>query len=321
MTAPVHQHEGEQAPAEMTLAATGERIERLLEACSTAGPLARERAEELVRLVVDLYGAGIRRILDRAYDAGVLTDEVIDSLADDELVSSLLLVHGLHPYSVEERIVRALDRVRPYLGSHGGDVELLEVTATGIARLRLLGSCDGCPSSAVTLSLAVEGAVTAAAPEVVSVEVVEAPAPSSASSPAVIPVEALSARLHARSAGPAATWEPVVALAAVPTGSVTPFAVADQRLVLTRIGAEVYAYLDSCPACGAALAGATLERRLSAGRTVVLTCPGCRAHYDAQRAGAGLDGTAHHLTPVPLLQRDGVLEVAVAGQRPSAVPA
>lgn len=319
MTAHVHQHEGEEVPAEVTLAATGERIERLLEACSTAGPLARERAEELVRLVVDLYGAGIRRMLDHVYDAGVLTDEVIDSLVDDELVSSLLLVHGLHPYSVEERIVRALDKVRPYLGSHGGDVELLEVTEAGVARLRLLGSCDGCPSSAVTLSLAVEGAITAAAPEVASFEVVEAPAPTS--SPSVIPVEALSARLHARSAGPAATWEPVVALAAVPTGGVTPFAVADQQLVVARIGTDVYAYLDSCPACGATLAGASLERRLSAGKTVVLTCPGCRAHYDAQRAGAGLDGTQHRLTPVPLLQRDGVLEVAVGGQQPRAVPA
>ena len=45
--------------------------------------------------------------------------------------------------------------MRPYLGSHGGDVELLGVTDDGVVRLRLLGSCDGCPSSSVTLKLAV----------------------------------------------------------------------------------------------------------------------------------------------------------------------
>ena len=71
-------------------------------------------------------------------------------------MASLLLVHGLHPYDVETRVARALDGVRPYLGSHGGDVELLGVTDDGVVRLRLLGSCDGCPSSSVTLKLAVE---------------------------------------------------------------------------------------------------------------------------------------------------------------------
>ena len=63
--------------------------------------------------------------------------------------------------------------MRPYLGSHGGDVELLDVTADGVVRLRMLGSCDGCPSSAVTLKLAVEGAIEAAAPEITAIEVEE----------------------------------------------------------------------------------------------------------------------------------------------------
>ena len=51
-----------------------------------------------------------------------------ERLATDDLVASLLLVHGLHPHDVERRVSDALDRVRPYLGSHGGDVDLLEVT-------------------------------------------------------------------------------------------------------------------------------------------------------------------------------------------------
>lgn len=303
----VHEHGAAVAPAGADLAATGDRIERLLEASATAGPSARERAEELVRLVSDLYGAGIERILEIAHEAGMLSDPVLDAISDDELVSSLLLVHGLHPYAVEERIARALDKVRPYLGSHGGDVALLEVTEAGVARLQMLGSCDGCASSAVTLSSAIEGAVTGAAPEVVSIEVVE----ESTSGSPVISIEALTAHLRETASG-TTSWQPVTSTQELPVGVVTPYVVAAQHFVLARVGADVFAYGDGCPVCGAGLAGASLERELGGAATVVLTCRGCRAHFDLRRAGAGLDGTERHLAPLPLLQRDGVVEVAIA---------
>src|SRR3954452_8676085 len=178
------------------LRVTEERIDVLLEATGSGGVVARERAEELVRLTADLYGSGIERILDILYDAGRLDEEVLAALAADELVAGLLLVHGLHPYDVGTRVELALDGVRPYLGSYGGDVELLGVAEDGTVRLRLLGSCDGCPSSAVTLQLAVEGAIEAAAPEVTTIEVEEAvAAPSGSPAAAVIPVASLRARL------------------------------------------------------------------------------------------------------------------------------
>ena len=111
--------------------AAGDRIDTLLDASSAGGAVARERAEELVRLVADLYGAGLERVLELMHERGHLDDETLDALADDDLVASLLLVHGLHPYDVTTRVERALEGVRPYLGSHGGDVELLEVTDDG----------------------------------------------------------------------------------------------------------------------------------------------------------------------------------------------
>jgi Fe-S cluster biogenesis protein NfuA len=147
------------------LRATGDRIESLLEASAASSAAARSRAEELVGCVSGLYGAGLGRILEILDESGWLDDEVLAALAGDDLVASLLLVHDLHPYDVETRVRQALDSVRPYLGSHGGDVELLGVDGDGVVRLRLLGSCDGCPSSSVTLQLAVEGAVEAAAPD------------------------------------------------------------------------------------------------------------------------------------------------------------
>ncbi len=313
-------------PARPALRACGERIEQLLEASSAAGPVARQRAEELLRVVVELYGGGIERILELVDEAGALGDDVLQRLADDELVAGLLLVHGLHPFGVVERVEQALTRVRPYLGSHGGDVELLDVTSDGVVRLRMLGSCDGCPSSSITLKLAVEDAIEAAAPEVVKIEVegaVEGAADTPKPSPGnVIPVDALTARLHpagpAGPAGPAAigldstpVWEPVPA-ADLPAGSLRHAVVSSMGVVLCRLGSDVYAYRDRCPSCAANLADGAIERRLGGSRhSAVLTCAGCRSHYDVQQAGIGLDGTDLHLDPLPLLERDGVLQIAV----------
>ena len=118
-------------------------------------------------------------------------------LASDDLVASLLLVHGLHPHDVTTRVHRALEGVRPYLASHDGDVELLAVTGDGAVHLRLLGSCEGCPSSSVTMELAVKDAIAAAAPEVTSIEVHAAQAGDSRGSggDGLIPVSALWSRV------------------------------------------------------------------------------------------------------------------------------
>ena len=166
--------------AELHWQEAGVRIDALIAASASGGVVARERAEELVRLVADLYGAGLERVLEIVHDSGALTDEVADALAGDELVSSLLLVHGLHPYDAQTRIERALVGIR--------DVELLEVTAEGVARLRMAGSGHGCGSSTDVLTAAVEQAIEAAAPEITAIEVEEPAAP-------VIPVSALFSRL------------------------------------------------------------------------------------------------------------------------------
>ena len=300
--------------SESDLRATGERIEVLLEAASTGGRVARERAEELVRLVVDLYGAGLERLLEIVDESGRLDDVLLDRLAADDLVASLLAVHGLHPDAVETRVARALEGVRPYLGSHGGDVEFLGVTEEGVVRLRMLGSCDGCPSSSVTLTLAVETAIQAAAPEVNGIEVEEAPGGSApGGSGPVIPVTALRSRLDGNGA-PGRGWTTVDGLGALAPGQVAAFSVAGTAVVGARIGADLFAYRDRCPVCGGNLADGVLARRLG-GRAgdAVLRCPTCSAHFDVRQAGRGLDGTDDHLDPIPLLVTDGVAALAVPG--------
>ncbi len=166
-------------PEPQNLRASGERIEEALaELQATAEPRARRLAEELLRLVSDLYGAGLARM---AEIARTRAPELIADFAADELVASLLLVQGLHPDPLEVRVQGALESVRPFLGRHGGDVELLALDDDlGAVKLRLLGNCDGCPSSAATLQGAVEAAILEAAPEVTRI-VVEEPGASSTS--------------------------------------------------------------------------------------------------------------------------------------------
>jgi Fe-S cluster biogenesis protein NfuA len=159
-------------PAPQNLRATGDRIEQLVEELrATAEPRTCARAEELLRLVTELYGAGLARVMELA---GASAPALVDAFVADDLVASLLLVHGLHPESLVQRVEAALAKVRPLLSSHGGDVELLELDeVAGAVQLRLLGSCDGCPSSAVTLQSAVERAIMEAAPEIVCIDVDE----------------------------------------------------------------------------------------------------------------------------------------------------
>ena len=167
------------ASAPNNLRAVGDQIEKLLDDLqATADARAFALAEEVLRLVSELYGAGLVRVLELAREK---TPDLIELLVHDELVASLLLVHGLHPDSLLSRVEAALERVRPLLARHDGNVELLGVDDDGgVVRLRLLGSCDGCPSSSITLQLAVERAILEAAPEVVRIEVDQAGGPAPA---------------------------------------------------------------------------------------------------------------------------------------------
>ena len=148
-------------------------------------------------MVAQLYGGALDRILEILVNAEATP--LIAEIVRDELVSSLLVLHGLHPDDLPTRVQKALDSVRPYLESHGGDVELIAVIPSeGIVKVRLLGSCDGCPSSSVTLKLSVEQAIHESAPEIIDIQVEgyvepEAPKPLPASAPIQLSVKPVAA--------------------------------------------------------------------------------------------------------------------------------
>ena len=278
----------------------GDQIEELLAGLTAKGQ--GPAAEELVRLLVGVYGDGLTHIMAAVAEDG--GPAVLDRLTSDPLVESLLLLHGLHPLDVDARIQRALDRVRPYLGSHAGGVEYIGVT-DGVARLKLEGNCDGCPSSTVTVQLAIEGAVQDAAPEVTEVVVegmTETPA-------APVPVLLQIGPRPDPAGPPHAAGGGWVTLPEIGPPSARPVSLTagGLPLVLCSVRGTLYAYRDACAACGAGLGEGRLDRE-------VLICP-CGASYDVTRAGRGLDPETLHLDPLPLVSDSQGIRVAV----PSAV--
>jgi Fe-S cluster biogenesis protein NfuA/nitrite reductase/ring-hydroxylating ferredoxin subunit len=276
----------------------GDQVESLLARLRAAGGDTAATAEELVRLLVGLYGDGLRQVVATLQAEGQAGAGLLARLTEDPLVESLLLLHDLHPLDADARIQRALDRVRPYLGSHAGDVRYLGVT-DGVARLRLEGNCHGCPSSAVTVKLAIEGAVTEAAPEVteVMVEGVTEEAPG----PALLQIGPRPGAEEEAAAG-SSPWVSLPDIGPPSSRPVTATA-AGLPVLVCAVRGTLYAYRDACPACGSSLGPGRLERE-------TLTCQ-CGARYDATRAGRGLDDQDRHLDPLPLLSDSQGVRVAV----------
>jgi len=145
------------------------RIEELINALNGASDsVVAAQARELVQALLELHRATLERALEIVHENDFT---LVDKLADDPLVSNLLILHGLHPLDLEARVRGALEKVKPRLGLHGGSVEVVGVTPEGGIKLRLEGNCHGCPSSRVTLKSSIEEAIYAAAPDVTGLEV------------------------------------------------------------------------------------------------------------------------------------------------------
>ncbi len=150
-----------------------QRVEALLQRIEQVpDESARETARQLVQCLLELHGAGLATMLHLTSQATEAGRPLIDAFAADGLVASLLLLHGLHPVDIETRVRTALEKARPYLRSHGTEVELLGVTE-GVVRLRLHGDRA---ASAETLRRAVQEAVYDSAPDAAAVEVEGLPA-------------------------------------------------------------------------------------------------------------------------------------------------
>jgi Fe-S cluster biogenesis protein NfuA/nitrite reductase/ring-hydroxylating ferredoxin subunit len=273
----------------------------------TDDPLLRERAEDLVRALVEFYDIGLGRLVDTIADRPD-GEEIMKQVAADKVVAGLLVLHDLHPESTLERVAAALERVRPYLGSHAGDVDLLGVGDDGVVRLRLAGSCNGCPSSSVTVKLAIEQAIEEAAPEIIRIDVegvAAAPAPRGVGGPGgrtMLPM--LNSPMAVPPPAPGGAWVSLDTASDIKPGSLVGTDISGAVTVVANVDGVLYAYRDRCPSCSASLRTGALDG-------AVLRCAGCEQQFDLSRAGISVTRASLHLEPLPLLTEDGGVHVAV----------
>ena len=242
----------------------------------------RELAEELTGAVVQMYGAGLERIIELIED-----EETRDRLAGDELVAGLLMIHDLYPVPLEDRVLAALDSVRPYMESHGGNIELLGFE-DGVVKLRLEGSCKSCRASSSTLELAVRQALQEAAPDLLGMDVegvVEEEIPG-------VPLPTLNG---------APSWHTLEIQA---PELLTSTQVDGMSLVVANVDGTLLAYRDRCASCNSPLASGTLDHG-------ALACPSCGRTYFLPQAGRSMDDDHLQLDPVPLLREADEIRVAL----------
>ncbi len=170
------------------------RIQALIGALENlADPQAREPAKELLQVVLDLHGTGLARLLELVSEAEEAGQKLLNALAKDEQVRALLLLHGVHPQDLESRVRKAVDTMRPFLGTQGIQIELSSV-AEGKVRLRLQGNWQGQQLATEALRRELEEAIFEAAPDAAGIEIEGLVEPAARPREIFVPVSSIPRR-------------------------------------------------------------------------------------------------------------------------------
>ena len=137
----------------------------------TADPITRSTGKELLECVMAMHGAALERILELASEVGDAGEEIIRKCGRDEVVSSILLLYGLHPESLRTRVTAALEKSSKLLDQHEAHAELVSVTDDGAVSLRLKVKSGGC--GAASLKSELHATIQDAAPDASSIIVEE----------------------------------------------------------------------------------------------------------------------------------------------------
>jgi len=156
----------------------GEIVEQLE---SNADPSTRAMAKDLVEALLAMHGAALQQILELAADAGEPGQTLIRKCGRDDLISSVLLLYGLHPENLRSRVTYALEKTRNALRAQSASAELLSVSDDGAVTVRLEVKSTGCGSSAASVKATLEAALYNAAPDAMSIVINETDAAFSGS--------------------------------------------------------------------------------------------------------------------------------------------
>jgi len=263
-------------------------------------PDADSHVTELLHHTLTFYGEALKRILD-LIQSNPTGEMILAQISADELISTVLLIHDLFPVDLETRVQAALDRVRPHLNAHGGDVELLSLEE-GVAKLRLIGSGHDFDSSLAAMQLHLRQALMEAAPDLLGIEVEGVFKPQPLTPKVGKLVQITKPKPNSKPASRA--WTEVARVEEIPPGRMKAVEIDRTNLLLCNVGEHIYAYRNVC-----AHQQLPLDKGLLRGS--VLTCPWHGYQYDVQQAGACLTDPQLHLDPIPLIVEDGLIKVRI----------
>ncbi len=255
---------------------------RTLDAPSQAKALALKTAIE------EFHKEGLIRIV-RALKEDPRGKEILFTLVDVPEVYALLSMHGLVRADLRTRVSRVIDMVRPYMQSHGGDVELVDVTPTTVF-VRLSGACHGCSMSAQTLRNSVEEAIREHITEPLKVEQL-----TNEPTTAFIPLGML--------ANNAAGWHPGPMAADLKDGKPVSINVDKISILLLRTEDKIQAFRNSCAHMGLPLDGGMVDCEAHA-----ITCPWHGFRFDTV-SGECLNAPGAQLEPFPVRIEEGCIYV------------
>lgn len=267
-----------------------ERVDQAVNEVRTLDEAGQAKALALKSAIEAFHKIGLTKIVQRL-KADPRGKELLFELVDEPSVYALFAMHSLVRADLRTRVSRVIDMVRPYMQSHGGDVELVNVNGETVW-VKLHGACNGCSMSAVTLRNGVEEALREHVPEIQHIEVLP-----NEPGPTIIPLEAIG--VQPKEAG----WIKGPALEDISASRPYRLDTADTSIIIVRLGQQLAAYRNQCAHQALPLDGGLLEP--DAG---TLTCPWHGFCYDA-RTGECFTAPQAQLEPFPLRVEDGVVWV------------
>ncbi len=247
----------------------------------------RGGAEAYGRAIEALNAEALRRLIDAVKGTPAAMAALREAVSD-EVIYAVLRRHQILKPSLTERVEGALASVRPMLASHSGDVELVSIEPPAIS-VRFLGSCDGCPASALTFHEGVKKAIEAACPEITEVRQVKGSSMASHKNEVVSPF-ALDDR-----------WTDAAAVDQLPDGGVRAVEVRGEKVLLARNGDAVTCFQNACAHLGLELDDGEVKGG-------ILTCPHHGFQYDLS-SGECLTASTVALQPHPVRVANGRVHV------------
>jgi Fe-S cluster biogenesis protein NfuA len=137
---------------------------------SAPGDRSNEPARELVKLLMEVHGTAIERLLEIVFDSGPASEVILAKAGDDAIVRQLLLLYSLHPEDLETRVLKALDSAAPRLRKHNSEVEVISIHE-GAIQLKFHISGHACGSTSKTVKSLLEECVYDVAPDLISLQI------------------------------------------------------------------------------------------------------------------------------------------------------